>query len=215
MGLRTLEDVAPGKLIDREHEVLVSLSDTLLRSLINAAFPFDINIRNRLTVRVSSASVTFRSNVARVDLVGLVSRAAFPRVTAKVKLRGALDGFAVDSTHTLRARMSIDQVALDQATGSPAAFDPLVIEVLQNIVERSLPELTSALPSVTVPVRLAQDMSLPGFGPEGALSIEPSAAPMKVQASRVIAFQNRLWIILRVDLGDFATTPRPARTLTP
>ncbi len=207
-GLKTLEDVAPGKLMDREHEVLVSVSDTLLRSLIAAAFPVTIDIPNKLSVTLTSAAVVFRSNVARVDLTGHVRRSTYPHVTAAVKLRGALDGFNVDSNKVLRARINIDDVELDTPRGTPATFDPLVINVLQSIVERSLPELTSGLPSVTIPVRLDQSMTLPGFGPEGAFTIEPSIAPMTVRASRVIAFQNRLWIILHIELGAFATVTR-------
>ena len=53
-------------------------------------------------------------------------------------------------------------------------------------------------------------MRLPGFGPEGALTVQPSIAPLTVSASRVIAFQNRLWIILRIELGAFATVTQAA-----
>lgn len=210
-GLSMLERLAPGKLMDREHEVLVSVSDTLLRSLLDAAFPLPVNIRNRVTVTFTSATVSFRANVARVDITGRVRRSSFPEVSAELKLRGALDNFVVDASQALRARISIDDVLLDTPAGTPAAFDPLVINVLQSIVERSLPELTASLPSIEIPVRLDQSMALPGFGPEGALSIEPSSAPMSVQASRIIAFQNRLWIILRVDLGSFATVTPAAK----
>lgn len=204
-GYHSLTKLTPGRMMDREHEVLVSVGDTLLRNLLTATFPLTIDLRNRTTLTLTSAQVAFRANVARVDLTGVVRRSTYPHIAAAVKLRGALDGFVVDSTHALRARINIDDVALDTPTGTLAAFDPLVIAVLQSVVERSLPELTESLPSVAVPVRLDQAMALPGFGPEGALSILPSTAAMTVTASRVVAFQNRLWIVLRVELGAFAT----------
>ena len=204
-GYHSLTKLSPGRMLDREHEVLVSVSDTLLRNLLTATFPVTIDLRNRTTLTLTNAQVTLRANVARVDLTGIARRAAFPHIAASVRLRGALDGFAVDSTHALRARINIDDVALDTPTGTPAAFDPLVIAILQSVVERSLPELTASLPSVAVPVRLDQAMALPGFGPEGALTIAPSTAAMTVTASRVVAFQNRIWIVLRVELGAFAT----------
>lgn len=209
-GFESLERLAPGKIMDREHEVLVSVSDTLLRSLLDAAFPIPVSIRNKLTVTFTRAKVTFRANVARVDISGTVRRSRFPQVSAVLNMRGALDAFVIDSSHALRARISIDDVTLDTPAGAPAALNPFVINLLQSIVERSLPELTESLPSVAIPVRLDQAMNLPGFGPEGALSIEPSSAPMSVQASRIIAFQNRLWIILRVELGNFATITKAA-----
>jgi hypothetical protein len=206
-GFRALQRLAPGKLMDREHEVLVSVSDTLLRTLLDAAFPVTVALPNKLEVTLRSATVAFRANVARVDITGEVRRTRYPRVSAQVFLRGALDSFVVDRSQALRARISVDDVLLETPDGTPAPLDPLVINVLQAIVERGLPEIVASLPSVALPLRLDQDMALPGFGPEGALSIEPSKAPMTITVSRILAFQNRLWIILRVELGAFATVP--------
>lgn len=207
-GFKSLQKLAPGKVVDREHEVIVSVTDTLLRSLLDASFPLTVGLRNSATITLTSAQVAFRANVARVDISGLVRRSTYPHISATVKLRGALDNFAVGKGNGLSARISIDDVELDTPTGTLAALDPLVIAILQSVVERSLPELTSGLPAVSIPVRLDQTMNLPGFGPEGMLSIEPSSAPMSVEASRVIAFQNRLWIILHVEIGSFATVAR-------
>jgi hypothetical protein len=209
-GFKSLEKFAPGTVMDRQREVLVSVTDTLLRSLLDAAFPLTIALRNRAEITITAAQVTFRANVARVDLTGQVKRSTYPHIAASVKLRGALDRFTVDRSHALRARINIDDVELDTPTGTFAAFDPLVIAVLQSVVERSLPELTEGLPSVSVPVRLDQAMNLPAFGKDAALSIEASSAPLTVTASRVIAFQNRLWIALHVELGAFTTVTRGA-----
>ena len=214
-GFRLLQKMSPGKVVDREHEVVVSVSDTLLRSLLDASFPLIVDLRNSATVTLTSAQVVFRANVARVDITGIVRRTTYPHIAAAVKLRGAMDNFVVDKARGLNARISIDDVELDTPTGTLAAFDPLVIAVLQSVVERSLPELTSGLPTVAIPVRLDQTMNLPGFGPEGTLSIEPSSAPMSVEASRVIAFQNRLWIVLHVELGSFTPTAPVAAEAKP
>ena len=207
-GLKQLEVQAPGKLMDREHEVLIGVRDTLLQSLLAAALPVSVDIRNELTVTLTGARMTFRSNVARVALSGYVRRRTYPRVAAAVKLRGALDNFSIDASKSLRTRITIDDVEINAPSGTLSALDPLVIEALRHIVERSLPELTSGIPSVTIPVRLDENMTLPGFGPEGALSIEPSSAPLTVRVSRVIAFQNRLWVVIRAELGSFATITR-------
>ena len=214
-GFRSLEALAPGKLLDRKHQVLVSVTDTLLRALIDAAFPVTVALPNQLSVTLTGAELTFRANVARVDIRGEVRRASFPHVAAAVTLRGALDDFVVDSTHTLRTRISVDDVRLGNPSGTPALLDPLVIDVLQRVVEGSLPELTESLPAVAMPIRLDQAMQLPGFGPDGFLSVPASRAAITVEAARVIAFQNRLSIILTVKLGAFAsaraTAPDSAR----
>ncbi len=207
-GYRALEGDAPGTVMDRKTDVIVTVTDTLLRSLLVAALPLTIELRNRAKITLTAAQVSFRANVARVDLTGHVQRTSYPHIAAAVELRGALDRFTVDTKHALRARINIDDVAIDTPTGALAAFDPLVIAVLQSVVERSLPELTEALPSVAVPVRLDQAMNLPGFGPDATLSVEATSAPLTVTASRVIAFQNRLWIALHVELGAFTTVTR-------
>jgi hypothetical protein len=214
-GFEALRKFEPGTLMDREHEVIVTVSDTLLRELIATSFPITVELQNKLTVTLTGANVVFRANVARVDIAGEIRRGRFPRVSAAVFLRGAIDRFVVDEAQELRARISIDDVELNTPAGAPAAFDAVLINGLQAIVERSLPELTSRLPSVALPVRLDQQMTLPGFGPEGALSIEPSQAPMAVEVARVIAFQNRLWVVLHVALGAFVPTPRVTATTMP
>jgi len=204
-GFTALQSITPGKLVNRHSEVVVTVRDSLMRNLIAAAFPVSISIRNRAIVTLTDATVIFRGNVARVALRGRVQRAAFPRVSADLELQGALDGFAISRGKELNARITIDDMTLTAPAGAPASFDPLVTGALQRIVERSLPEITSGLPSVAVPVRIDEQMLLPGFGPEGAFTIPPSRAPMSVAAARVIAFQDRIWIVLRITLGTFIT----------
>lgn len=210
-GYLSLRKLEPGKLVDREHEVLVSVTDTLLRSLLDASFPMTVDLRNSATITLTSTQVVLRANVARVAITGLVRRKRYPHFSATVTLRGAMDNFVIDKARGLNAHIHIDDIDLDTPTGTLAAFDPLVIAILRSVVERSLPELTSELPAVSIPVSLDEDMKLPGFGPEGLLSIEPSTAPMTFEASRVIAFQNRLWIILHIELGSFAAVPHGAK----
>jgi hypothetical protein len=208
-GYRKLLAIARTGLLASDSEVIVSLSDTLLRGLLDAALPVSVAIPGNVTVTLTKARVTFRANVARVDLTGDVRRDAFPSITALVSMRGALDAFFVDSAQVLRARLTIDDVALDTPSGVPSAFSLIALDLLQGVVERGLPEMASSFPVVAIPVRLDREIRLPGFGPSGALSILPVRAPMSITASRVVAFQNRLWIILNVARGDFVPLAGP------
>jgi hypothetical protein len=206
-GFRSLEKVAPGKIMRRGEEVLITLSDSLVQSLLAASLPVTVPIRDGMTVTLTQAAVVFRANVARVELSGRVRRESFPKLDATMQLRGALDSFVVDATHALTARVTIDDVALGAPVDAPDVLAPYIIEIAQRIVESSLPEISAGLPALIVPVRLDESMMLPGFGPEGMLSIAPSRAPMQVDARRVIAFQNRLWIVLGVRVGQFVSIP--------
>lgn len=208
-GYRGLEALTTGGLVDHERDVIVTVSDSLLRNLFEAALPVTVGLPGDVTVELTEAAVIFRANVARVEITGHLRRTTFPQVAALISLSGALDAFAVDSTRTLRARMTIDDVAVDAPSGLPGALGPIARTMLQGVVERGLPELTERLPDVALPVRLDRDIRLPGFGP-GVISIPAVSSPLTVGANSVIAFQNRLWLSLRVEHGAFtpvASTP--------
>ncbi|MBK7906180.1 MAG: hypothetical protein IPJ78_06385 [Gemmatimonadetes bacterium] len=213
-GYRGLESIARDGMLAGDREVLVSVSDTLIRALLDASFPVTAPLSRGVTVTLTGATVTFRGNVARVDLAGELRRARFPAVAAAVALRGAIDGFAVDSGRVLRARMSIDDATVGTPSGVPGVLDPIAITLLQRIVERGLPTLAAMLPAVAIPVRLDREMTLPAFGGDAALSVGAVQAPLAVSASRVIAFQGRLWFILTVERGLFAPVGASADSAT-
>ena len=202
-GFRSLDSLARVGVVDRKKDVIVTVSDSLLRDLFIAALPVTATLPGDLKVQLTKAEVTFRANAARVQVSGDLQRMAFPRVAALVTLDGALDAFAVDSTRTLRARMSIDHVAVQSPSGVPGALGPIALSMLEGIVERGLPELTAKLPAVALPVRLDRDIRLPAFGPDGVISIPAVSSPLTVSAHNVVAFRNRLWLAISVEHGAF------------
>jgi len=208
-GLRSLDSLAREGAVDRKNDVIVTVSDSLLRDLFVAALPVTATIPGGLKVQLTKAEVTFRANAARVNISGDLQRISFPKVAARITLNGALDAFAVDSTRTLRARMTIDDAVVDAPSGVPGALGPIALSVLQGIVERGLPELTAKLPAVALPVRLDRDIRLPSFGPDGVISIPAVSSPLTVGAHNVVAFRNRLWVSLTVKHGAF--TPVTAK----
>lgn len=203
VGYRGLEPLARTGLMTSEEEVILTVSDTLIRGLLSAAFPLPVRIGGGITVTMTGATVAFRANVARVDIVGQVRRESFPAVAASIVLRGALDAFEVDSARVLRARITVDDADVSEPTGVPGIFDGVAVVLLQRAVERSLPELAMAIPNVAIPVRFHSEISLPGFNPKGALTIPPARAPLTMAVSRVIAFDDRIWVILHTTLGEF------------
>ena len=209
-GFRALDSLTHAGMVDSTRDVIVTVSDSLLRELFVAALPVTVKLPGDVTVNLTKASVTFRANAARVDITGDLGRSSFPKVAAKITLKGALDAFAVDSTRTLRARLTIDDVSVDEPSGLPGALGPLTRTMLQGVVERSLPELAEKLPAVALPVRLDRAITLPSFGPTGVISIEAVSSPLSVSAHNVVAFRNRLWLSLRVEHGEF--TPVAVKT---
>jgi len=204
-GYRALEPIARSGLLSLESEILVSLSDTLIRGLIAAAFPVDVRVGGGVDVTLAAATVLFRANVARVEVTGVARRHSFPRIAAAITLRGALDAFEVDSARVLRARITVDDVDVGALEGAPLRFAPAAQAVMQRLLERGLVDLANAMPAVAVPVRFDSEIRLPSLDGIGPLSARGATAPLAVVASRVLAFRDRIWIVLRIDRAPFVT----------
>ncbi len=204
-GYRALEPLAQTGLLSDEREILISLSDTLIRGLIAAAFPLTTGVPGGVAVTLTAATVQFQGNVARVELSGRAGRAAFPRIATAITLRGALDAFAVDSARILRARITIDDVDVGVPSEVPGFLAPMARALMQRLLERSLGDLAGVLPAVAVPVRFDSEVRLPSLDGLGPLSAKGAAAPLDVRASRVLAFRDRIWIVLRIERGTFVT----------
>lgn len=208
-GLHTLAPLLRSGGITDSTVVLVSLSDTLFRALLSAALPVTVPLAAGIVVTLDHATVAFRGNVARIDVLGRATRATFPQLSATVHLLGALDSMVVDPAQVLRARLTLDDVDLEAPDGVPGSR-----RLLRAIVRQGLPEITAVFPSVAVPVRLDRTVRLPAFGPDGPISVPAAQAEVRVSASRVIAFRDRLWVILKVSRTPFRTVPAESVTTT-
>lgn len=200
-GLRVLDSIARTGLLADDREVLVSVRDTLLQSLLEAALPITRDLPVGVRVQLTGTSMAFRSNVARVEVTGTVQRTSFPRAAARLTLSGALQEFEVDSTRRLHARIAVDDMQLSTPTGVPGALGPSALRLLQGMLDRALPELTAALPEVELPVQVAGELALPAMAPGGAISIAAARTPLRLSASKVLAFRDRLTVVLRLERG--------------
>lgn len=211
-GLRDLRHVSDSGLVRHPDELVLSVADSVLQRMLTASLPVTLVIPGALTVQLTDAQLAFRGNVARVNVAGRVYRAAFPRATADLTVRGTLDEFAVDRTRALHSRIRLDDAVLTSPRDVPSALNDFALGVLQRLVDRSLPQIGSALPDVTLPVRFDHDLRLPGFGPEGALAVEPARADLSISASRVLAYENRLTVVLKVERSPFVADTAPDAT---
>lgn len=206
-------------------DVMVVVRDSLVRALLDAALPFAHTLGGQAELRLERATTVLDASVARVTLVGTVRRLRWPYAGATVRVRGAVADLAVDATSTLHARLAVDEVVVSDATGVPPVARGWARAALQQLVDRSLPELVEALPRVAIPIRLDQAIALPGFGPEGPLDVAPAAARVRVTVRHVAAWGGETWAVLRLDRTPFARVPAggapvggvpvPAATPTP
>lgn len=202
-GLRDLRHISDSGLVRHPDELVLSVADSVLQRMLVASLPVTLVIPGALTVQLTDAHLTFRGNVARVNVAGRVYRAAFPRATADLTVRGTLDEFVVDRARAVHSRIRLDDAVIASPRDVPSALNTFAMAVLQRLVDRSLPQIGSALPDVTLPVRFDHELRLPGFGPEGALAVEPARADLSISASRVLAYENRLTVVLKVERSPF------------
>jgi hypothetical protein len=204
-GFRALDTVMTRGLLADSNEIVLSVSDSVVRAVLSASMPIDVSLAGQVQARLTGITLAFRGNVARVVIQGTAVRDRFPRAAAKLELRGALERFRVDSAEALHASIRLDDATLASPRGVPYALDGAALALLQIVVDRALPQLGAALPELTLPVRLDRALNLPGFGPEGALTVQPARALLSMRASRVLAYRNRLTVVLRVERGPLLT----------
>lgn len=213
-GYRALDDIVNRGLVQHPNEIVISVTDTLMRTILEASLPIDVSIPGDVQVSLSTVALVFQGNVAQVEVTGSVNRTTFPRAAALLALRGGIDDFQTDSAHTLTARIRLDRADLKSPTGVPNALGNTALSILQNIVDRALPQIADALPSVVLPIRVDRALTLPGFGPEGALAVDPASAALQITATRIIAFQNRLTVVLRVDRGPLGPVTSAVKAMS-
>jgi hypothetical protein len=206
-GFHALDTILARGLLADSTEIVLSVGDTVLREVLTASLPVEVSLRNAVRVRLTGVALAFSGNVVRVELEGSAVRDAFPRTAATLRLTGALDQFEVDSTEALHARIRLDEATLSSPVGVPNALGGAATALLQIVIDRAMPQIGAALPELSLPVRLDRALRLPGFGPEGALTVQPATAALRVSASRVIAFRDRLTVVLRVERGPFVSEP--------
>lgn len=200
-GYRALDDVIRRGLVQHPDEIVLSVTDTLMRALLQASMPVRVSIPGDVDVQLDSLQLAFVGNSARVVLAGTATRTAFPRAAAQLQLHGGIDDFRTDSSHALNARIRLDRADVSTPFDVPNALGGTAASILQNIVDRALPQIARSLPTVVLPIRVDRALDLPGFGPEGALAVSPASAALTISASRIITFQHRLTVVLRVSRG--------------
>lgn len=204
-GYRALDDVMRRGLVQQKNEIVLSVTDTVMRSLLQASMPVKVAIPGDVDVQLDSLRLDFVGNVARVRLNGTVARISFPRATAQVELHGGIHEFRTDSAHALNARIRLDRADVTSPSGVPDALGSTAASILQNIVDRALPQIAQSLPAVVLPIRVDKALTLPGFGPDGALAVRAASSALTISASRVVTFQHRLIVVLKIERGTLAS----------
>jgi len=186
-------------------DVAIAVDEGLVRDLIAAQLPFEAEV-DRFQARLDAAEVQFRGSPL-VRLRGRVSLREDPQVSGTLTAMRALAEMAVEpSTGTLRARLALDHLSIEQAAGLEALVSGSTLDELARSLRM---QIAPKLPVVEVPVRVQPLLDLPAVN-EGPVRFEAAALPLQVGISRVFAGQGRLWIGVQVRPADVVKKTPPA-----
>ena len=182
-------------------DVAIAISDALVRDLISAQLPFEADV-DRFHIALRSAEVKFRGSPV-VELNGALHLKDRPNLQADARVIGALVDIAVDpATATLKARISVDHLALDKVAGIEQLLSGATLDEVARVVRL---QIKDKLPDVQIPVKVQQSIELPAVT-QGPVRLEGAKMPLQVAVSQVLAGQGILWIAVHFEPGDLVKT---------
>ena len=184
-----------------KEDVAIAISDTLIRDLIGAQLPFEADV-DKFHIALRTAEVKFRGSPI-VELTGALNLKNRPNLQAAARVIGALEGIAVDpATATLKARISVDHLALEQVAGFEQLLSGSTLDEVGRMVRLQIKE---KLPEIQIPVKVQQSIELPAIT-RGPVRLDGARMPLQVAVSQVLAGQGILWIAVHFQPGDLVKT---------
>jgi len=182
-------------------DVAIAIDDTLVRDLIAAQLPFEMDV-DRFHVSLTEAEAQFRGSPV-VRLRGALNVKKRPSLAAAVNVIGALEGIAVDpASGTLRARIAVDHIGIEKAAGIEQLLSGATMDEVARTVRLRIKDL---LPPIQIPVKVQQSIDLPAVT-TGPVRIDGATMPLQVAVSQVLAGRGLLWISVHFQPGDLVKT---------
>jgi hypothetical protein len=182
-------------------DVAVAIDDTLLRDLIGAQLPFELDVKG-FHASLTEVEVQFRGSPT-VRLRGSGFLKERPAVSAAVNAIGALENIQVEpATGMLNAKISIDHIGIERAAGLEVVLSGSALDELARTLRL---QLGDQLPPIQIPVKIQQAVELPAVT-SGPVKIAGASMPLEVGVSGAFAGQGLLWIGVSVKPGDLAKT---------
>ena len=182
-------------------DVAIAIDDTLVRDLIAAQLPFQMDV-DRFHVSLTEAEAQFRGSPV-VRLRGALNVKKRPSLAAAVNVIGALEGIAVDpASGTLRARIAVDHIGIEKAAGIEQLLSGATMDEVARTVRLRIKDL---LPPIQIPVKVQQSIDFPAVT-TGPVRNDGATMPLQVAVSQVLAGRGLLWISVHFQPGDLVKT---------
>lgn len=187
-------------------QVLVTIDQQLVQSLLRSLVPADYVIARRFRIRIDKASVAFEDGFALVRLDGRASLVgAEDQVFADVAVLGDLRIVPREPTaEALQARihlLGVDVTRLDLVMRARTAE-----KLVQELGREKLEQYAALASSLQIPVRQRYEFKVPGVGAPEVVSIQEARVPLELAVQGVTAFDGKLWVSMTATT-DAAPSP--------
>lgn len=177
---------------------LVGIDEEIVADLLRSQLPMERPLGKRFIVHLDAATVRLRDKFGVITIEGDVHRPATPQRKTRVRIHGGLGAVVIDpGTDLLNITIAIDRLELLQA----GILDKALGRGGKKFVaETGRGMLQDALPTLKIPVGLAQKIRLPAIR-ESALQLDSLVVPLNVSVERVIAAGGKLWVTVDAEVG--------------
>jgi hypothetical protein len=200
-GIRDLiAEAENGSLIPADR-FLVGIGEEMLAELLTSQLPMERPLGKRFVVRLERATVLLRDKFGLVTIEGDIHRHNDPNHRTAVRVIGGLGTVQIDpDTKLLSMSIAIDRFELLQAGRLEKV---LGAGGRKFLAEKGRGVLQSEMPTLKVPVALAQNIRIPAIM-EGPIQLDSLAVPLDLSVERILAAGGKLWLTLRAEVGEVA-----------
>lgn len=197
-GIRELiEEERQGKLVPPD-QFLVGIDDDIVADLFRLELPLEKPLSDKFTIRLEKATVSFEDKYGSIVVEGAVFRPQTPDRRTAVVVHGGLGAVTIDpKTNLLQIKIAVDDIQLVTA----GILDPVLGKAGKRLIaQKGKEKLGEALPTLQVPVALAQNITVPTIK-QGAIQLDAFQIPLDVSVNHVFAAAGKLWVTFDAKVG--------------
>jgi hypothetical protein len=197
-GVRELiDEEREGKLVPPD-QFLVGIDDDIVAELFRLELPLERPLGKHFNIRLEKATVSFKDKYGSIVVEGSMFRPETPDRKTAVVVHGGLGKVSIDpKSGLLQIKIAVDDIQLVSA----GILDPVLGNAGKKLIAQTgKAKLEEALPTLQVPVALAQNITVPAIQ-QGSIQLDKFTIPLDVSVNHVFAASGKLWVTFEAKVG--------------